>query len=277
LLLEMRDPAQALAAFQRAREMAPEVPQHVIGCAQAHTALKAFDQVDELCTVALSLLGFVGTGEGPEPEPEPEPGPEPEPRPEPKPEPELEAYPESKQKAQKDAAQTKANEQRTTKTTAETLCLRGNARLELGQRSEAESDYHAAVKCDAQCAMAHHCIGSALAVEGQHLDTAIRELHLAVEMQPSLLVAHFTLAGVHMQLEEFDMAVACLTSCIENAGDDPQKLCVRTNSSVECKQRMLTLCAGNGVELSRTANEAWPIHALSSRNLEQRCLTTPRR
>jgi tetratricopeptide (TPR) repeat protein len=103
--------------------------------------------------------------------------------------------------------------------------LRGNARWELGKEADAAEDYYAAVNSDPECALAHHCIGSMLVSEGHNLSEAIRELHLAVELQPQLMVAHLQLAAVHTQLEEHDMAAACLTTCIEQAEDDPQKLC----------------------------------------------------
>jgi hypothetical protein len=71
-----------------------------------------------------------------------------------------------------------------------------------------------------------------LVTEGHNLTEAIRELHLAVELQPQMMVAHLQLAAVHTQLEEHEMAAACLTRCIEQAGDDPRKLCVRCQRCV---------------------------------------------
>ena len=212
LLLELREPKQALRAFLVARELAPLDAQVAVRCAQAYTSLKDFKSADGLCTAALSLLGYAETNDvsdanptGSKPEPEPEPEPEVIPEPEPEPEPVDRARP---------------------RVTAETLTLRGNARWEMDQAALALIDYRAALAIDPTCAVAHHCIGAMLAAQGLNLDEAMRELKAAVDLQPDLLIAHFQLAAVHMQLEEHDMAAVCLTCCIENANDDPQKLSV---------------------------------------------------
>ena len=64
------------------------------------------------------------------------------------------------------------------------------------------------------------------ALQGAQLDDALRELQIAVELQPTLLVAHLQRAAFHSQLEEHDMAVAAITAAIEHAGEDPQQLAV---------------------------------------------------
>eukprot|EP01052_Picozoa_sp_SAG31_P052253 SAG31_NODE_12816_length_914_cov_1.350920_1_plen_200_part_10 len=72
LLLELREPSKALAGFEQARKVSsPDVggseapvgsvagqtdPQLSVYCAQAHFALKNYEQVEQLCTASLEAL-----------------------------------------------------------------------------------------------------------------------------------------------------------------------------------------------------------------------------